>query len=110
MGGLSAVIPFVVTTFVEEDFMSGFRLNLAQTQTQTYAYFRRNRHMADAMQFKIGDTVSVFEGTHHVRGRRSTEFIGKVVGFDSETNLWKVVYTFALTLNPTPYLNPPSHC
>ena len=46
--------------------------------------------MADAIQFTIGDTVSVFEGTHHVRGRRSTKFIGKVVGFDTETNLWKV--------------------
>ncbi len=32
--------------------------------------------MADA-QFKIGDTVSVFEGTHHVRGRRSMSAVGK---------------------------------
>ena len=104
------MIPFVVTAFVEEDFMSVCRLNLPLTQTPIYAYFRRNRHMADAMQFKIGDTVSVFEGTHHVRGRRSSKFIGKVVGFDQETNLWKVVDTFALPLNPTSYLNPPSHC
>ena len=77
-------------------YLSVFRLNLALTQTQTYAYFRRNWHMADATQFTIGDTVSVFEGTHQVRGRRSTKLIGKVVGFDTERNLWKVVYTAPL--------------
>ncbi len=47
--------------------------------------------MDDAIQFKVGDTVSVFEGTHNVRGRRSTKFIGRVVGFDTETNLWQVL-------------------
>jgi hypothetical protein len=26
-----------------------------------------------------------------VRGRRSTKFIGRVVGFDTETNLWQVL-------------------
>ena len=62
--------------------------------------------MADAIQFTIGDTVSVFEGTHHVRGRRSTKFIGKVAGFDTEKAVEGCVYgTFALTLNPTPYVN-----
>jgi hypothetical protein len=47
--------------------------------------------MTDAIQFKEGDTVSLFEGTYHVCGRRSTKFIGRVTGFDTETNLWKVV-------------------
>jgi hypothetical protein len=39
--------------------------------------------MDDAIQFKVGDTVSVFEGegTHHVRGRRSTKFIGSISPF-----------------------------
>jgi len=41
------------------------------------------------MEFKEGDMVSVFEGTHN-RGNRTTKFIGRVVGFDSEKKLWKV--------------------
>ena len=70
-------------------------------------YFRRKRHMTDAIQFKEGYTVSVFEGTHHVRGRRSTKFIGRVVGFDTETNMWKVVsLTLIPTRNPFLSLNP----
>jgi hypothetical protein len=32
---------------------------------------------------------SVFEGTHH-RGNRTTKFVDRVVGFDTEKNLWKV--------------------
>jgi hypothetical protein len=41
------------------------------------------------MQFKEGDTdtvtVTVFEGKHKgVRGHRSMQYIGKVVGFDTE--------------------------
>ncbi len=50
--------------------------------------------MADheAMLFKEGDTVTVFEGTHHyVRGHRTTKFIGRVVGFDTEKQMWKVI-------------------
>ncbi len=60
--------------------------------------------MTEVIQFKEGDTVNVFKGTHHVCGRRSTKFIGKVVGFDTETNMWKVV---SLTMIPTrnPFLN-----
>jgi hypothetical protein len=50
------------------------------------------------MEFKEGDMVSVFEGTHN-RGNRTTKFIGRVVGFDSEKNLWKVrTLTHTLTL------------
>jgi len=50
------------------------------------------------MEFKEGDMVSVFEGTHN-RGNRTTKFIGRVVGFDSEKNLWKVrTLTLTLTL------------
>ncbi len=60
--------------------------------------------MTDVIQFKEGDTMSVFEGTHHVRGHRSTKFIGRVVGFDPEINMWKVV---SVTMIPTrnPFLN-----
>ncbi len=46
----------------------------------------------EAMQFKEGGTVTVFEGTHHyVRGHRATKFIGRVVGFDIEKQQWKVL-------------------
>ena len=59
----------------------------------------------EAMQFKEGDTVTVFEGTHHyVRGHRATKFIGRVVGFDIEKQQWKVLsqnLTQTLTLNLT---------
>ncbi len=58
--------------------------------------------MDDAIQFKVGDTVSVFEGTHHVRGRRSTKFIGRVVEFDTEANLWQVVCFFQPYPKPDP--------
>jgi hypothetical protein len=52
----------------------------------------------EARQFKDGDIVTVFEGTHHyVRGHRATKFIGRVVGFDIEKQLWKVL-TQNLTL------------
>ncbi len=50
--------------------------------------------MDDAIQFKVGDTVSGFEGTHHVCGRRSTKFTGRVVGFGTEASLWQVVCFF----------------
>jgi hypothetical protein len=61
------------------------------------------------MEFKEGDMVSVFEGTHN-RGNRTSKFIGRVVGFDAEKNLWKVG-TVTLTLNlcgdlPNPFLDP----
>ena len=52
-------------------------------------------------QFKEGDAVSVFEGTHEgVRAHRSMQYIGKVVGFDTEKDMWKVV-TLTLTPNLT---------
>jgi hypothetical protein len=55
--------------------------------------------LQEPMQFKEGDTVSVFEGTHEgVRAHRSMQYIGKVVGFDTEKDMWKVV---TLTLTPT---------
>jgi hypothetical protein len=76
------------------------------------------------MQFKEGDMVSVFEGTHH-RGKRNTKFIGRVIDFDTEKNLWKVrtltltlisiliptlccvlVFVFTTYPNPYPYPNP----
>ena len=47
--------------------------------------------MQERMQFKEGDTVSVFEGTHEgVRADRSMQYIGRVVGFDTAKDMWKV--------------------
>ncbi len=53
------------------------------------------------MQFKEGNTVSVFEGTHEgVRADKSMQYIGRVVGFDTAKDMWKVP-TQAQTLTRT---------
>ena len=61
--------------------------------------------LQEPMQFKEGDIVSVFEGTHEgVRAHRSMQYIGKVVGFDTEKDMWKVVTQPLTPTAPNPAL------
>jgi len=61
--------------------------------------------LQEPMQFKEGDTVSVFEGTHEgVRAHRSMQYIGKVVGFDTEKDMWKVLSQTQTRTAPNPAL------
>ncbi len=44
-----------------------------------------------ALKYKVGDLVHVFQGTAaYVRGRNTVAFIGRIVGYNTETGKWEV--------------------